>query len=329
MAVIDQLRSFALGELGFDLFGVTSAEPLEESNALASRSRAGLFSDIPYLTATLAIRTDPRCFLPKARSVICVAMRHTEPPDPPLPQDHVRVARYARRRDYHTAIRSRLVRLGRLLRDLLPGSRWRPAVDTAPLLERALAARAGLGFVGKSTMLVHPKLGPELVLGELVTTAELAADRALDLGCGSCRRCLDACPTGALVAPYLLDPRRCISCWTIECQQGPPPEAAGRLAGYLFGCDLCVLACPFLRGSGRTPNPVLATRPHLRDLPSGLLTRIDEAAWRTLGAGTPLRQVDAERALRNLRAATSPPLRLPHTEAAEADPACISLSRGV
>lgn len=305
--MLEQLRSFACGELGFDLIGVAPAEPLEEGGALVCRAEADFFPDLPYLTATAAVRADPRRFLPGARAVICVAMRYTDPPDPPQPAGHVRVARYARRRNYHDAIRSRLVRLGRRLADLLPGSRWRPAVDTAPLLERSLAARAGLGFIGKSTMLIHPQLGPELVLGELVTTAELPADGALAAGCGSCRRCLEACPTGALVEPYVLDPRRCISCWTIERHGGPPPEANGRLEGYLFGCDLCVLACPFTRQSDRTPNPVLATRSGLRDLPTHLLRTLDDAAWRALVAGTPLRQIDAGRARRNLRAATASP----------------------
>lgn len=298
----DELRVFALGELGFDLFGVTAAEPLPEATSLARWCAAGRAAELPYLAETRAVRADPRAFLPGARSVVCVAMGYRAPMDPPLAAGHARIGRYARRRDYHDAIRSRLVRLGRRLACLLPGSRWRPAVDTAPLLERALAARAGLGFVGKSTMLIHPRLGPELLLGELVTTAALPVDAALDLRCGSCRRCLDACPTGALVEPFVLEPRRCISCWTVEPQSAVPDSARGRLSGYAFGCDLCVLACPFARRPGASPNSLLPTRPHLADPAIDLLRQLDEAGWRRFAAGTPLRRIGCARLHANLAA---------------------------
>ncbi|HPW56947.1 MAG TPA: tRNA epoxyqueuosine(34) reductase QueG [Thermoanaerobaculaceae bacterium] len=302
MAVVDELRSYALGELGCDLFGVASAQPLVERAALSRWCADGHAADLPFVADTSVVRGDPQAFLAGARSVVCVAMAYGGSSDPPLPSDHVRVARYARRRDYHAAIRSRLVRLGQRLVQLLPGSRWRPAVDTAPLLERALAARAGLGFVGKSTMLIHPYLGPELLLGELVTTAALPPSAQLDVGCGSCRRCLEACPTGALTQPFVLDPRRCIACWTIEPHSAVPDGARDRLSGYVFGCDLCVLACPFARRPRLAPNPILATRQHLTALAIAELERLDEAGWRTLAAGTPLRRITSARLHANLRA---------------------------
>ncbi|MGV8039911.1 MAG: tRNA epoxyqueuosine(34) reductase QueG [Thermoanaerobaculaceae bacterium] len=302
MTVADELRAYALGELGFDLFGVAPAEPLAEGAALAHWCAAGRAAELPYLADTAAVRADPRALLPWAKTVVCVAMAYGGPPDPPLPAGHARVARYARRRDYHDAIRSRLVRLGRRLARLLPGSRWQPAVDTAPVLERALAARAGLGFVGKSTMLIHPHFGPELLLGELVTTAALDPAVPLDLHCGSCRRCLDACPTGALAEPFVLDPRRCISCWTIEPHSAVPERARGQLSGYVFGCDLCVLACPFACRTSASPNPVLPTRPHLADPPAGALRQLDEDGWRSFAAGTPLRRIGCARLHANLTA---------------------------
>lgn len=302
MTVADELRAYALGELGFDLFGVTSAEPLAEAAVVARWCAAGHAAELPYVRETAPSRADPRAFLPGAASVVCVAMAFGGPPDPPLPAGCARIARYARRRDYHAAIRSRLVRLGRRLAQLLPGTRWRPAVDTAPLLERALSARAGLGFIGKSTMLVHPRLGPEILLGGLVITAALPTDAPIDLRCGSCRRCLDACPTGALVEPYVLDPRRCISCWTIEPRSRVPAGARGRTAGYVFGCDLCVLACPFARRPGATPNPAVAPRARLVDPPVALLRRLDEDGWRRFAAGTPLRRIGSERLRANLKA---------------------------
>lgn len=300
--IVEALRAYALGELGFDLFGVTTADQLPEGDSLAAWCAAGCAADLPYLRQTASRRGDPRAFLTGARSVVCVAMSYHEEADPPPRAGHVRVARYARRRDYHDAIRSRLVRLGRRLPGLVPGVRWRPAVDSAPLLERALAARAGLGFIGKSTALIHPRLGPELLLGELVSSADLAPDAPVRVGCGTCRACLDACPTGALTAPFRLDASRCIAGWTIERRGALPPEAAGMLQGSLFGCDLCQTACPYQRHAAPACNPVLATRPHLVDLPTNTLRGLDEDGWRLLAAGTPLRRLDLSRMRRNLDA---------------------------
>jgi len=306
-AIVETLRNCALGELEFDLFGVTGADPLPEGGALAAWCASGCAADLPYLSQTAIRRADPRAFLPGARSVVCVAMSYHEDADPPPRADCARVARYARRRDYHDAMRSRLVRLGRRLATLSPGARWRPAVDTAPLLERALAIRAGLGFVGKNTALVHPRLGPELLLGELVTTAELPRNEPLEIGCGRCTACLDACPTRALTAPYRLDATRCISGWTIE-RRGPlPPDAIAGLHGFLFGCDLCQAVCPIQRHAAAACNPVLATRPHLQDLPIESLRRLDEPGWRLLAAGTPLRRLDLSRMHRNLDALAPAP----------------------
>ncbi|HPC84606.1 MAG TPA: tRNA epoxyqueuosine(34) reductase QueG [Thermoanaerobaculaceae bacterium] len=302
MSIGEELRAFALGELGFDLWGVSPAAPLAEGAFLAGWRAAGRAAGLGYVADTAAVRASPAAFLPGARSVICVAVAYGGPLDPPLPAGRARFARYARRRDYHAAIRSRLVRLGRRLAELVPGSRWRPAVDTAPVLERAVAALAGLGFVGKSTMLIHPRLGPELLLGELVTTAELETSAPLPVGCGACRRCLDACPTGALAAPYVLDPRRCISAWTIERGEPPPGKFSGSRMGYAFGCDLCVLACPFAPRATAPRDPVLPERPHLLDPPIDLLRQLDEAGWRRFAAGTPLRRIDAARLQRNLDA---------------------------
>lgn len=307
-SVVEALRAYALGELGFDLFGVTTAAPLSGRDTILAWCAAGCAADLPYLLQTASRRGEPQAFLAGARSVVCVAMSYHEEGDPAPRADHARVARYARRRDYHDAIRSRLARLGRLLASLCPGARWRPAVDSAPLLERALAARAGLGFIGKSTTLIHPRLGPELLLGELVTSATLPPDAPVATGCGSCTACLDACPTGALSAPFRLDASRCISGWTIE-RRGPlPAEAIGGLQGSLFGCDLCLAACPFQRHAAPSCNPVLATRLHLLDLPVATLRQLDEDGWRLLAAGTPLRRLDVSRMRRNLEAlAPTPP----------------------
>jgi epoxyqueuosine reductase len=169
------------------------------------------------------------------------------------------VARYARGRDYHDVLRPRLARLAEFLREAAgPGTRTRVAVDTSAVLERDLAAQAGLGWIGKNTNVLAPSLGSYFLIGILLTTAELAVDERLPDRCGSCTACLDACPTGAFVAPYVLDARRCISYLTIEHRGEIPEEQRGQLAGWVFGCDVCQEVCPWNRKARPARDPELA-----------------------------------------------------------------------
>jgi epoxyqueuosine reductase len=178
------------------------------------------------------------------RAAVCVALNYYqgEPTDPSWRP----VARYAWGRDYHGVIGPRVDRLGAHLA-AAAGARSRGYVDTGPLLERDLAARAGLGWVGKNTMLLHPDLGSWFFIGVLLTTADLAMDAPLPDRCGTCRACLDACPTEAFVAPYVLDSRRCVSYLTIEHRGEIGPDLQPGMAGWQFGCDACQTACPWNR----------------------------------------------------------------------------------
>jgi len=298
MDLAARLKAFAQQELGFDLVGITSAAPLPGGQHLARWVEKGLHGEMRYMAETASLRADPRALLPKAASVVCVACAYHDPPDPPPRPDRARIARYARRRDYHRAMRKKLAALGRFLQQLVPGARYRVVVDSAPLLEKELAQRAGLGFIGKNTCLVNRHLGSELLLGELITDVVLPADAPEVDHCGRCTACLAACPTQAFLGPYQLDARRCIAYQTIE-HKGPLPEDTD-LAGYLFGCDLCQTVCPWNRHAPPRVSPMLPTRPDLHAVGLKALAHMDEAQWQELVRGTPLGRLTFSRMRRNL-----------------------------
>jgi epoxyqueuosine reductase len=241
--------------LGFDAVGIASAVGSlgaafdQYENAIEN----GYFDDLPYVVENRAARAslDHEGILPGARSVICVARRYHRPETEqagvvPL------IARYARGRDYHNGLRKKLRKLAVFVRSLGEGVEARPMIDDAPILERAWAARAGLGFVGKNGLLIAPGQGSFLLLGEVVTTLALPVDAPIAERCGSCTRCLDACPTQAFPAPFVLDPRRCIATWTIERRAAVPTAARASVGAHLFGCDDCQSVCPF---NGTRPPP--------------------------------------------------------------------------
>jgi epoxyqueuosine reductase len=243
--------------LGFDAVGVARADvPLEEDFArFEAFVRADYHGTMGYLAEHGPVRqslSGPG-ILPGARSVVCVAQRYAVrlPEDPPGIVG--RIARYARGLDYHNHVRRRLRKLADFVRSLEPGATARPLVDTAPVLERAWAARAGLGFIGKNGMLIRPGLGSFTVIGEVVTSVRLTPDAPMMPRCGRCTACLRACPTDAFVRPYVLDARRCISFLTIE-HRGPWQDDA-RVAPWLFGCDVCQEVCPFNRAEGAWVEP--------------------------------------------------------------------------
>lgn len=241
------VKQLAAG-LGFDRVGITSAAPIARVRYLQdwlSRGRAGSMS---YLGRNNHIRSDPRALLEGARSVIVVAMNyHQQEPrgaDDGVPRG--RVARYAWGADYHTKVKKRLHELADALRAAVDEPfATRCCVDTVPLLERELAAMAGIGWIGKNTMVLHQGLGSYFFLGEMVTTLELACDEPATDHCGSCTRCLEACPTGAFPAPYEMDASKCISYLTIE-HRGEVPESFHESMGdWVFGCDICQEVCPY------------------------------------------------------------------------------------
>lgn len=301
--------------LGFDAVGVADARaPLDrDMDRYDAFLDAGYDGEMTWLRdhRELRRRVDVDGILEGARSVVCVAQRYQRSADDEAadPDFAKMVARYARGRDYHNGLRKKLRSLARLLRTLEEGAAARPLTDDAPILERAWAARAGLGFVGKNGMLIVPGDGSFVLLGEVVTTVELDVGAPMAERCGSCRACLDACPTGAFPAPFVLDARRCVSYLTIELRS-PIDDSLRRGVGeHLFGCDDCQTVCPFNKGArsalgrglGRERGVADRYRPLDRwattDL-AALLSATDDA-FRTLTEGSPLHRATREGLARN------------------------------
>lgn len=233
---------------GFELFGIATLAPAATGDAYLRWLERGDQAGMGWMERNRELRLDPRGLLPGAKSALVVGLRY-EPvagsSPPPAESIWPMVARYARGRDYHRVLKERLAKVAAELGSLFPGVATRVCVDTAPLLERELAVRAGLGATGKNGLVLNPQFGSWFLLGELLTTLDLAPDIALADLCGECRRCLDACPTGALPEPYRVDARRCLSYWTIEHRGEIAEELRPHLAEHLFGCDVCQEVCPW------------------------------------------------------------------------------------
>ncbi|HKZ04994.1 MAG TPA: tRNA epoxyqueuosine(34) reductase QueG [Methylomirabilota bacterium] len=281
-------------DLGFDLVGIGPAGPPEHAESFIRWVEAGHAGTMRYLARRGAERLDPGRVLPGARSVVCVALNYHQGPaaDP----SWAPVARYAWGRDYHDVMTPRLEALARFIGEAA-GERGKCYVDTGPILERDLAARAGLGWVGKNTMLIHPSLGSWFFIGVLLTTAALGHGEALPDRCGTCRACLDACPTDAFVAPYVLDARRCISYLTIEHRDEIAPDLAAGMGQWQFGCDVCQDVCPWNRKA-----PVTRERGFFPLAPypgADEVAAMDDEAFARRFAGTPLTRPRAAGMRRN------------------------------
>ena len=245
----DDIKHEAI-ELGFDLVGVTDASPIDSRQVelLNTWLASGFAAQMNYMHRNLVKRINPARLLENAQSVIAVGLNYKPPrqsqQDAAAPTG--RVATYAQYEDYHPFIKTRLRKLTDFVGSLAgPGHRFKICVDSAPVAERALAVRAGLGFIGKNHMLINPTLGPQIFLGEIITTVKLQFDQPTTGNCSNCTKCIDACPTGALRADGQLDANRCINYLTIEYKGEIDTDLAKKIGGRLFGCDECVLACPY------------------------------------------------------------------------------------
>jgi epoxyqueuosine reductase len=295
-AAADLLKSWAL-EAGLDRAGVARLGPLEHGGAYLEWLARGDQAGMGYLERRAEVRVDPAQIFPGARSVLCVALQYhplykEDGSRAPEPAGDLwrRVARYARGRDYHEVMAERLKIVETRVREAFPGCETRRYVDTGPVLERELAARAGLGAVGKNTMLLHPEAGSWFLLGELFLSLDLAPDEPLADLCGSCALCLEACPTGALAEPYRLDANRCVSYWTIE-HRGPLSEEARRtVGGWVFGCDVCQEVCPWNAEPAGAVHPEMELNPERAELDLARLLRLSREDYVERFRGSPMKR---------------------------------------
>ena len=292
-------------ECGFELAGVARAEPAEDVPRYRDWVAAGYAGEMGYLTDhRAAVREDPRNLLPSARSIVCVGKLYQTPwPHSTQFQDEDRawISRYAWGDDYHGVLRRGLQRLAARIAERASPFESKICVDTAPLLERSYARLAGLGWIGKNTCLIDQQSGSWFFLGELLLSLEIAPGAPPPDRCGTCRRCIDACPTAAIVphgAGYTVDSRLCISYFTIEQRGTIAEEMRAGMGPHVFGCDICQDVCPWNRRAPVTADPAFAPR-HFAP-PLAEMAALSESEFRAMFRGTPVTRARYSGFLRNV-----------------------------
>lgn len=302
--------------LGFELVGIAPAAPADGFDHLREWLARGFAGEMAYMHRHAEARWHPVAILPEVRSVVMVAMNYAGNSErrangkeaaasASLPSDACcstpgLVASYARGQDYHDVLRERLNQLLTWLQEEVPDCQGRGVVDTAPLLERDFARRAGLGWFGKNTMLLNKRQGSYFFLGALLLNLELPVDPPHESShCGTCTACLDACPTQAFVGPGVLDSRRCISYLTIELRRPIPEELRAPMGNWLFGCDVCQEVCPWNRKSPLSTEPAFQARPDLESVDLVELLGLSEDGFRERFRGTALMRTKRRGLLRN------------------------------
>ena len=295
-----QIKAKAV-ELGFDACGISRARELgEERDHLLEWLESGFQGTMGYMANHLEKRLNPALLVDGAKSVISVLLNyHTtqkqEDPDAPV------ISSYAFGKDYHHVSKDKLAKLLTFIQSELAPCEGRAFTDSAPLLEKALAKEAGLGWIGKHTLLIHPRMGSFLFIGELVVDLELAYDEPFGNNlCGSCTRCIDSCPTGAIIAPLQLDANRCLSYLTIETKTDIPESLSKSLTQRLVGCDICQQVCPW--NSRARPNKVAEFQPkkELIEMSASAWTELDKPAFNRLFKGTAVERTGFLRMKRTL-----------------------------
>lgn len=321
LTIVDELRRQA-SALGFEAFGITGPDPDPHwQGALRAFLEAGYHGTMDWMATTLERRENPKVLWPDAQSIVMVAMNYGPDSNPMESLQEVNcgtISAYARHRDYHDVIKGRLKtladKLGALARNNHLDCDAKVFVDTAPIMEKPLAQRAGLGWQGKHTNLVSRQHGSWLFLGSIFTTLKLPTDRMETDYCGSCTNCLDICPTDAFPAPYQLDARRCISYLTIE-HKGPIPiEFRRPMGNRIYGCDDCLAVCPWNKFARVASEAKLASPGKQPNKKLDALMQLDDAQFRKRFSGSPVKRIGRDRFVRNCLIAagnSQDPLLLP------------------
>jgi epoxyqueuosine reductase len=291
-------------DIGFDLCGIARAERHPKLARLAGWIDRGFAGDMVYLARSCGERLDAAAVLPTVRSVISLAcLYNTDAPYSASVDDpsQAAVARYAWGADYHVVLRGRLRELLQWLADTAgPGLEAFSCVDDGPVQERVFAEQAGLGWIGKNTCLINPRLGSWLFLAEILTNLELDADAPGIDQCGTCTRCLEACPTGAIVEPYTVDATRCLSYLTIETRQPVDPALRPNIGSRVYGCDICQDVCPWNRRAAVSDDPAWQARPALSSPRLLDLCRLSDDEWRAILRTSAMRRAGLRRVRRSL-----------------------------
>ena len=300
----ETIRRYLLDELGFDLVGIAPAGRLElEAGRYEEWIERGAHGSMEWMERNIERRRDVREILPSARSVIVVAKNYYTPhlhPDDPA---HAKISRYAWGRDYHNILPKKLKKLHQHILTFAPGAESRWYVDTGPVLEKQWAVRAGLGWMGKHTNVITRELGSWVFLGVMISSLELEYGLPIPDFCGTCTSCIDACPTGAITAPYQLDATRCISYITIE--QKPKtdidPKLGATFENWVLGCDICQDVCPWNRFQQPTNEEAFEPRAGMLDLTVAELREMTDEEFQKRFQGSPVRRATAEGMRRNAR----------------------------
>jgi len=334
MSLSQEIKRKAL-ELGFDLIGITDVSPLntEQVEMFTDWLKSGYAGQMSYLHRNFEKRTQPAKLLENAQSIICVGLNY-KPPKNKLTPSHFtapmgKVANYAQYEDYHPFIKKRLHKLSEFISSAAGRDhKFKICVDSIPLAERALAARAGLGFIGKNRMLINPKLGPHIFLGEIITTLKLPIDEPIifhsqhseaplhrhserseaesrnlfkKTECSNCDKCISACPTGALMPDGQFDANKCINYLTIEYKGRIHPDLAEKVGDRLFGCDECVLACPYQEDAPVCKNKQFKFYNDRAKLDLGWILNLTQQDFNSEFTDSPFRRLGLERLKRNAR----------------------------
>ncbi len=307
MSLLQEIKQKAI-KLGFDLIGVTDASPIdaEQAKFFTEWLKSGFAGQMAYMHRNLQKRLNPARLFENAQSVIVVGLNYALPKHKPKPPDATvstgRVAGYAQYEDYHSFIKERLRKLIDFIKTLAGADlKSKICVDSVPLAERALAARAGLGFIGKNHMLINPELGCQVFLGEIITDLKLPPNEQVVGDCAGCRRCLDVCPTGALRPDGQFDAGVCVNYLTIEYKGRIPPGPAEKIGDRLFGCDACIVACPYHKNAPACKNKQFKFYRNRARIGLHEILNLSIESFEARFAGSPIKRLGLEGLKRNAR----------------------------